>query len=108
MPLTVPITEEMARGLAPDDQTWKKALEIANSDRFTHLGVSADGTWLIADAKGGGKDPYLVSADFVDPNGPVLRSSCPSRQSPDKYSLGLVLKYVRQPEAFSEREASLP
>jgi hypothetical protein len=104
MPLNVPITEDMVRGLAPDDATWAKANEIAGSDRLVNTGVSTDGTWLLADAKGAAKDPYHVSADFVDPNHPVLRSTSPSRQAPDKYTLALLLKYVRTPDAFGTRE----
>ncbi|HKB00685.1 MAG TPA: hypothetical protein VKD90_00635 [Gemmataceae bacterium] len=104
MPLNVPITEDMVRGLSPDDATWQKAQEVASSDRLANPGVSADGTWLLADAKGSGKEPYHVSADFVDPNSPVLRSTSPSRQSPDKYTLALLLKYARQPDAFGTRE----
>jgi hypothetical protein len=106
MPLNVPITEEMIRGLAPDDATWQKAAELAGSDRFVNAGVSADGTWLLADAKGAGKDPYHVSVDFVDPNQPVPRSTSPSRQTPDKYTLALLLKYARQPDTFGTREPS--
>jgi hypothetical protein len=106
MPLNVPITEDMVRGLAPDDATWQKAEELARSDRLASPGVSADGTWLLADAKGSGKEPYHVSADFVDPNNPVLRSNSPSRQSPDKYTLAMLLKYARQPDSFGTREPS--
>ncbi len=106
MPLTVPITEEMVRGLAPDDATWSKAQELAGSDRLLDPGTSADGTWIVADAKGSGKDPYHVSADFADPNAPVLRSTSPSRKTPDKYGLALLLKYVRQPDSFGTREPS--
>jgi hypothetical protein len=104
MPLNVPITEDMVRGLAPDDATWAKAEEIARSDRLVNPGVSSDGTWLLADAKGSGKEAYHVSADFIDPNSPVLRSTSPSRQAPDKYGLALMLKYARQPDAFGTRE----
>src|SRR5207248_5522365 len=102
--LNVPITEEMVRGLAPDDKTWQKAEELAGSDRLMNTGVSSDGTWLLADAKGSGKEPYHVSADFVDANNPVLRSTSPSRQSPDKYTLAMLLKYARQPDSFAVRE----
>jgi hypothetical protein len=104
MPLNVPITEDMVRGLAPDDATWARAADLAGSDRLVNPGVSADGTWLLADAKGAAKDPYHVSADFVDPNNPVLRSTSPSRQAPDKYTLALLLKYARTPDAFGTRE----
>lgn len=104
MPLTVPITEEMVRQLAPDDATWARAEAIADSDALADAGVSSDGTWLLAEAKGSGKSSYSVSADFADSAHPVLRSSSPSRQSPDKYALALLLKYARKPDAFGVRE----
>jgi hypothetical protein len=104
MPLNVPITEDMVRGLSPDDATWKRAEELAGSERFLNPGVSADGSWLLAEAKGSAKEPYLVSIDFVDPNTPILRSTSPSRQTPDKYTLALLLKYARQPDGFGVRE----
>lgn len=104
MPLNVTITEDMIRGLAPNDAIWQKATEIAASDRLQNLGVSADGSWLLADAKGSAKRPYLVSADFVDVNQPVLRSTSPERATPDKYSLALLLAYAKSPDAFGARE----
>ena len=106
MPLNVPITEDMVRGLTTDESVWKKAEDLAASDRFVNAGVSSDGTWLLADAKGSGKEPFHVSADFIDPNNPVFRSTSPSRQTPDKYTLALLLKYARGPESFGTREPS--
>src|SRR5205085_1487803 len=85
MPLNVPITEDMVRGMSPDDATWNKATDLVGSDRLVNPGVSADGTWLLADAKGAAKDAYHVSVDFVDPNHPVARSNSPDRHTPDKY-----------------------
>jgi hypothetical protein len=105
MPLNVPITEEMVRKLAPDDATWAKANDVVKSDRLKNLSVSADGSWLLADAVGAAREPYAVSADFVDPNNPVLRSNSPSRHVPDQYVLGLLLSYVSKPDAFTTREA---
>ena len=106
MPLNVTISEDMIRGLAPNDATWQKATEIADSDRLQNPGVSADGSWLLADAKGSAKHPYIVSADFADVNQPVLRSTSPDRSPPDKYSLALLLAYARKPESFGVREPS--
>ncbi|WP_020470206.1 hypothetical protein [Zavarzinella formosa] len=106
MPLNVTITEDMIKGLSPNDLIWQKAVEIAESDRLLNPGVSADGSWLLADAKGSAKLPYSVSADFVDVNQPALRSTSPERASPDKYSLALLLSYARKPESFGTREPS--
>lgn len=106
MPLNVTITEDLIKGLAPNDATWQKATEIADSDRLLNPGVSADGSWLLADAKGSAKHPYTVSVDFADVNQPVLRSTSPDRSPPDKYSLALMLAYARKPDAFGVREPS--
>ena len=107
MPLNVPITEDMVRGLGPGRRHLEQGRRTGRRPNgFINPGVSADGTWLLADAKGSGKEPYHVSADFVDPNNPVLRSTSPSRQTPDKYTLALLLKYARTPDAFGTREPS--
>jgi hypothetical protein len=106
MPLTATFTEEMVQGIAPDAGTFKKAKEIAAAKRLQNLGVSSDGSWLLGECKGSGTEPYQVSADFHDPNNPTLRSNSPSRTSPDKYSLALVLSYLNDPAAFSTREPS--
>jgi hypothetical protein len=104
MPLTATYTEETIRGMAPDPATFQKAEEIARARRFQNLGVSADGSWLLGECQGIAVEPYRISADFHDPANPVLRSSSPSRQSPDKFSLGLLLSYLHEPDAFQTRE----
>jgi hypothetical protein len=104
MPAAASLNEDTVHRLAPDTDSVQAARGLLRKKSFTDLGVSADGTWLLADAKGAAKQPYHVSADFVDPNNPVLRSDSPSRQSPDKYTLALLLKYARTPDAFGTRE----
>jgi len=104
MPLTATFTEETVRGIAPDEATFKKAGEIARSGKFANLGVSADGSWLLGEFAGVAALPYQLSADFHDPAIPVLRSNSPSRVTPDKFSLGLLLSYLQDPDAFAPRE----
>ena len=104
MPLTATFTEEMVRGLAPDEATFKRAQELARAKTFKHLAVSGDGTWLFGECQGSAKHPYQISIDFHEPNNPILRSSSPSRQSPDKYSLALLLTYLDDPAEFGTRE----
>lgn len=106
MPLSVPLSEDMVQGLAPDAATWQKAEAVVRDGQLANLAVSGDGTWLLAEAKGSGKEPFHLSVDFIDAAQPVFRSSSPSRKSPDKYTLGLMLSYVRTPEAFGTREPS--
>ncbi len=106
MPLTATFTEEMVRGIAPDEGTFKQGSEIAHAGRFKNLGVSNDGSWLFGEVQGSGREPYQVSADFHDPANPVLRSSSPSRTMPDKFSVGLLLSYLNNPNSFENREPS--
>ena len=68
------------------------------------MAVSADGTWLLAQCQGSGKNPYEVSCDLADPSTPVGRCNCPSRKFPCKHSVGLMLAYVATPETFGKRE----
>jgi hypothetical protein len=74
MPLTATYTEEMVRGIAPDEATFNKAQEVAKAKHFQNLGISADGTWLLGECQGSGHEPYQLSADFHDPQNPVLTS----------------------------------
>jgi len=107
MPLTIPLTEEMVRQLAPDEATWNRAIEVLNSDQIVNAGVSKDGSWLIAEAAGPAADPFRVSVDFADPSHPFPRSNAPSHRVAeqfDKYTLALMLKYTRTPDTFEERE----
>src|SRR5271165_5798054 len=106
MPLTATYSEDTVHKLAPDDATFQKAQEIAKSKRFVRLGVSSDGSWLLGTWKGSGRDPYHFSADFHDPEHPALRSNSPSRQSPDKFSLALMLAYLQNPSDFGTEEPS--
>ena len=104
MPLTATYNEELVRTLAPDEATFEKAREIARAKTFQHLGVSADGSWLLGECQGSAQEAYHVSADFQDPLQPTLRSSSPSRKLPDKYSLALLLAYLDDPAVFETRE----
>ena len=106
MPLTATFTDEMVRGIAPDKETYDRARRILESKTFESLGVSTDGTWLLGDCQGSGTRPYQVSADFHDPNNPTLRSNSPSRTTPDKYGIALLLAYLDNPDAFGTREPS--
>ena len=74
MPLTATYTEDLVRGIAPDEATFKQAQEIAGARKFQNLGVSSDGSWLLGECQGSATEPYQMSADFHDPNNPVLRS----------------------------------
>jgi len=72
--------------------------------KFIKLGISADGTWLLGQCQGSGKNPYVVSADLADPETPTFRCSCPSRKFPCKHGLALMLCWLADSAKFKEEE----
>jgi hypothetical protein len=102
MATTLTLTQEMVHRLAPDDGVFKAARGLKG--KFKWPAVSADGTWLLAECQGSGKEPYQVSIDLADPSAPVSRCTCPSRKFPCKHGLGLMLLYAEAPDRFAEEE----
>jgi hypothetical protein len=104
MPATLGLTEETVHRVAPDDKAVQTARDLVRKKKFRNLGVSADGTWLLAQCQGSARDDYVVSVDLGVESAPVGRCTCPSRKFPCKHALGLMLAYLGTPEAFAERE----
>src|SRR5262245_9804698 len=104
MAAAVQLTEDTAHRLAPDDSTLTSARDLVRQRKFGKLGVSADGTWVLANCKGSGKEPYQVSVDLGDPDNPLCRCNCPSRKFPCKHGVGLILLYAQSPDQFGEQE----
>jgi len=52
--------------------------------------ISGDGTLLLGECPGSGKSPYSCSVDFINPNAPVSRCTCPSRRFPCKHCVALL------------------
>lgn len=103
MPATTTLSEETVHRIAPDDAAVQAGRGLLRKRGFKDLGVSADGTWLLARCQGSGKDPYEVSVDLAaEP--PIGRCTCPSRKLPCKHALGLMLTFLDNPDAFAERE----
>lgn len=89
------ITEQQILSLAPNAAAASNGKKISNSGGFVKLYKSADDTFFMGECKGSGKNPYITSADYVDPAKPVFRCSCPSRQFPCKHSLGLMYEMMK-------------
>jgi hypothetical protein len=106
MSLTETVTEEFAQRCATDDDTLSAARALLQKKSFENLGVSPDDTWLLAECKGSGKQPYQVSVDFTDSANPTFRCNCPSRKLPCKHCLGLLMEYAAEPNMFGSREPS--
>lgn len=89
-----PITEEMVTMLAPNSSAVTNARKISKQNGFFKLCRSEDETLLFGSCSGSGKTPYTTSIDFINPESPVFRCSCPSRQFPCKHGLALLCDYL--------------
>lgn len=90
----IEITEAYIDSIAPNAGAMKNGRDLVKKNSFPKLCRSEDGTLLFGECKGSGKEPYRCSADFVKPESPVFRCSCPSRQFPCKHNLGLLYAYA--------------
>ncbi|OXS55235.1 hypothetical protein B1A99_23455 [Cohnella sp. CIP 111063] len=88
------LTESYVDSLALNAAAIKNGKDLARKKSFQSLSRTEDGTLLFGECKGSGKEPYRCSADFVNPDSPAFRCSCPSRQFPCKHLLGLMYAYV--------------
>ncbi|MWC29831.1 SWIM zinc finger family protein [Paenibacillus sp. MMS18-CY102] len=92
----VSITEAFVDSLAPNASAMKNGRDLAKKNSFSELCITADETLIFGECKGSGKEPYLCSVDFLRPETPVFRCSCPSRQFPCKHALGLLYAHTLQ------------
>ena len=88
------ITEQQILSLAPNPAAAANGKKLSKGGSFIKLCKSADDTFFMGECKGSGKNPYVTSADYIDPEKPVFRCSCPSRQFPCKHSLGLMYEMM--------------
>ena len=86
------ITEQQIQAMAPNAAAAANGKKIAGSGGFVRRSRSADDTFYMGECKGSGKSNYITSVDFIDPQNPVCRCSCPSRQFPCKHSLALLFE----------------
>lgn len=89
-----PITQELIDLSAPNATASANGKKISQKGGFIRLCKSADDTLLFGECSGSGKKNYATSADFINPDHPVFRCSCPSRQFPCKHALGLMYDYL--------------
>lgn len=89
--------------LAPNAAAIKNGEDLAKKKKFIKLSKTSDDTLLFGECAGSGKNPYIVSVDYIDEKSPVFRCSCPSRQIPCKHALGLLYSYING-SSFSIQE----
>ncbi|HEX9059430.1 MAG TPA: SWIM zinc finger family protein [Clostridia bacterium] len=92
------ITEDFVNSLAPNQSAISNGWGLVKKNSFVKLQKDADETILMGECKGSGASNYKCSADFIKPENPVFRCTCPSRQFPCKHSLGLLYAYINNKE----------
>ncbi|WP_151734695.1 SWIM zinc finger family protein [Paenibacillus tengchongensis] len=88
------ITATYVDSMAPNAAAAKNGQNLVRKNSFTELSRTESGDLLFGKCAGSGKQPYVCSADFIMPDKPVFRCSCPSRQFPCKHALGLLYAYA--------------
>ncbi|WP_431967741.1 DUF5691 domain-containing protein [Nocardia sp. bgisy134] len=84
--MNAPWPEERVGALAPDASSLAAARGLA--DRWRETGYRDEAVW--GRCRGSGPEPY---ATIVDLSGPAYTCTCPSRKSPCKHALSLLLHW---------------
>lgn len=88
------LTEQFILLQAPNPAAAENGRKLSQKGSFSARHRTEDGTLYWAECAGSGKTPYRVSVDWTDPEAPVCRCSCPSRQFPCKHALGLLFEQL--------------
>lgn len=89
------ITSRKIEELAPNADAAKNGRDLVAKNKFSNLKIDRDKTLIWGECAGSGKNPYYVSADFIEVSNPVFRCNCPSRQFPCKHGIGLLYAYEK-------------
>lgn len=88
------ISASYVDSLAPNAAAIKNGQGLVKKNSFVQLYRSESGELLFGQCSGSGKSNYECSVDFVVPEKPTFRCTCPSRQFPCKHGLGLLYAYT--------------
>ncbi len=92
------MTLEIARSLAPDEGTLKRAEALANPRMWIIAERNDRALW--GECRGSGGEPYRA---IVDMNGPAYKCNCPVKRFPCKHTLALLLMAASEdPNAFGK------
>lgn len=91
----IQIDEAYVDSAAPNAGAIKNGRGLVLKGKFVKLNKSDDDTLLFGECKGSGKSNYHCSCDFIRPDQPTHRCSCPSRQFPCKHCLGLLYAWAQ-------------
>ncbi len=96
----ISIDDQYVTSVAPNMDAAKNGRTLVFKRQFKVLRISEDQTVIFGQCQGSGKTPYYCSSDFANPQSPVHRCSCPSRQFPCKHCLGLMFAFVQDRSRF--------
>ncbi|SFE41623.1 SWIM zinc finger [Paenibacillus algorifonticola] len=88
------ISASYVDSLAPNAAAIKNGQGLVKKKSFVQLNRSEEGELLFGQCSGSGKSNYECSVDFIIPEKPTFRCTCPSRQFPCKHGLGLLYAYT--------------
>ncbi|MEU4263949.1 SWIM zinc finger family protein [Streptomyces sp. NPDC025273] len=94
-------TVEQVLALAPDEASRKAGSRLGSGRPWSDAGLGGAGT-LWGSCEGSGSTPYRT---VIDTDGPAYACSCPSRKSPCKHALGLLLLWASCDASLREGEA---
>ena len=89
------LDEATVNSYAPNSEAMSNGRKLVLKGAFVKLCKSEEDDLLFGECQGSGKTPYKCSSDFIQPEKPVHRCSCPSRQFPCKHCLGLMYAFVQ-------------
>ncbi|MDG9705609.1 SWIM zinc finger family protein [Streptomyces sp. DH37] len=99
-------TAERVLALAPDAASGKAGAELAAPGPWSGTGAGRGAVW--GRCRGSGGTPYRTVVDVAGDGSPGYGCSCPSRKSPCKHALGLLLLWAAGEEAVREAPRDVP
>ncbi len=99
--MALELNEAYIESLAPNAAAAKNGKGLLQKKKLVALYRTADDTLIFGECAGSGKSNYQCSVDFVQPDKPVSRCTCPSRQFPCKHALAIMYAYAAG-ETFTE------
>lgn len=100
----IELTEEYIKSTAFNDSAFANGKKLAGGNKIVNTYITSEKDLIFGECLGSGKSNYKTSVDFVNPNEPVFRCSCPSRQIPCKHATALLYYYFLHPEKFEVGE----
>lgn len=88
------LSEQFILLQAPNPAAAENGRKLSKKGSFSQLCRTEDGTACWGECAGSGKTPYRTSIDWTNPDAPVCRCSCPSRQFSCKHALGLMFEQL--------------